>query len=394
MASSVGVECMIVSFKIIFWIAAIAFLTPIALYPVSLWLLSHMRKVRLPGSAIPSATMVISAYNERDVIGDKIRNALYLDYPADRLDIMVISDASDDGTDDIVRQFDESRVRLFRMESRAGKSAGLSQFCPNASGEILVFTDANSMFQTDALSHLLCHFDDPEVGYTVGRQQYVETQDTASSDSENIYWSYELLMKQWESRLSSVVGADGAIYALRKQFFAPLAAEDINDFLLPLQVIAKGYRGVFDPRAVCFEKAAPDFLGEFRRKKRIVNRSLYALLKVPAVLNPFQVGWFAWQVFCHKLLRWLCPFFMLILLVSSVILSVGEWQQGTFGVYCVAVLCQILAYGLASLYIFEFFRSKRLVYVCYYFFMINVASAQGIWMLARGQVIGKWKPER
>ncbi|TWU19994.1 glycosyltransferase family 2 protein [Allorhodopirellula heiligendammensis] len=377
-----------------FWIAAIAFLTPLALYPLSLWLLSQLKPVRRPGKALPTATLVISAYNEREVIGEKIRNALLLDYPADRFDIMVISDASDDGTDDIIREFDSDRVQGCRMEQRAGKSAGLSRFCPSAAGDILVFTDANSMFHSDALSHLLCHFDAPEVGYSVGRQLYIDTEHAASCDSENIYWSFELLMKQWESRLSSVVGADGAIYALRKEHFAPLAAEDINDFLLPLQVIAKGFRGVFDYRAVCFEKAAPDFAGEFRRKKRIVNRSLYALLKVPAVLNPFRVGWFAWQVVCHKLLRWLCPLFMVILLATSAVLSVWEWQQGTLGIYSSALLCQLLAYALAGLHRVKYFQAIRLVYVCYYFLMINVASAQGIWMLARGQVIGKWKPER
>ncbi len=159
---------MIVAFKIIFWTAAIAFLTPIVLYPASLWLLSRLKTVRLPGAATPRATMVISAFNERDVIGEKIRNALSTNYPADRLDVMVISDASDDGTDDIVREFADDRVRLCRMNDRSGKSAGLSHFCPQAAGDILVFTDANSMFQADALSHLLCHFDDPHVGYTVG----------------------------------------------------------------------------------------------------------------------------------------------------------------------------------------------------------------------------------
>lgn len=385
---------MILATKIAFWIAAIAFLTPLALYPVSLWILSRMKTERLPGTSVPTATMVISAYNEQDVIGEKIRNAVSADYPADRLDVMVISDASDDGTDDIVRGFADDRVKLCRMNDRSGKSAGLSHFCPQATGDILVFTDANSIFQADALSHLLCHFDDPRVGYTVGRQQYIDTAQTASCDSENIYWSYELLMKQWESRLSSVVGADGAIYALRKEFFSPLTAEDINDFLLPLQVIAEGYRGVFDHRAVCFEKAAPDFAGEFRRKKRIVNRSLNALLKVPATLNPFRVGWFAWQVFCHKLLRWLCPFFMFILLVSSIALTYWEWQNGILGIYSGILVCQFIAYGLASLHSLELFQSKRLVYVCYYFLMINVASGMGIWMLAQGRVIGQWKPER
>ena len=256
---------------IIFAASTVAFVFPHLLYLPSLFLLSRFRKVLSPGQAQPSVSLVISAYNEQDIIREKIENALQLNYPREQLEVMVISDASDDQTDEIVQQYADQNVRLFRQDQRLGKSAGLTQFCPQSAGDILVFTDANSMFQADAISNLVRHFDNPKIGYTVGKQLYDNTEG-ASADSENIYWSIELKLKEWESRLSSVVGADGAIYALRKELFEPLAAEDINDFLLPLKVVVQGYRGIFEPEAICYEEAAPDFNGEFRRKYRIVNR--------------------------------------------------------------------------------------------------------------------------
>ncbi|TWU55677.1 Poly-beta-1,6-N-acetyl-D-glucosamine synthase [Rubripirellula reticaptiva] len=348
----------------------------------------------MPGRATPSVTLIVSAFNEAGCIGAKIANALAIEYPDQLLDVMVISDASDDGTDEIVRGFDDPRIQLCRMETRSGKSAGLTQFCPQATGEILVFTDANSIFQPDALSKLARHFEDPRVGYSVGRQCYSNIE-SSSSDSENIYWSIELMIKAWESRLSSVVGADGAIYALRKELFESLSAEDINDFLLPLKVVAKGYRGVFDSEAVCFEDAAPDFSGEFRRKRRIVNRSMRAVLKVPAAMNPFRVGWFAVQLIGHKVLRWFCPLFLVVMLTTSAALAAAEVSRGSGESFYTALLgLQLCGYGTAFLYVFKSLRRVRLVYVAYYFLMVNVASARGLAMLAAGNAIGVWKPER
>ncbi len=375
--------------QIVFWLSAICFLTPFAIYPSTLFLLSRLRKERRGGEAKPGLTLVISAYNEKDFIRQKIENALALEYPRGHLEVMVISDASDDGTDDIVREYQDRSVRLCRQEERDGKSAGLSKFCPEAKGEILVFTDANSMFRPDAMKHLLRHFDDPNVGYSVGRQLYENLEQSASAQSENIYWNVELYMKAWESRLSSVVGADGAIYALRKELFEPLAAEDINDFYLPLKVVAKGYRGVYDWQAVCFEDAAPSFQGEFRRKYRIVNRSLKAVTKVPSALNPFRVGWFAYQLLAHKVLRWLSPFFMAILLVTSGWLAMQGWllYQLAFGVQCLGYLC-------AAMHIIPGIRNLKPIYVAYYFFLVNCAAAYGVGLLLCGRTIGVWKPQR
>ncbi|MCS7466755.1 glycosyltransferase family 2 protein [Stieleria sp. ICT_E10.1] len=381
--------------QILFWVACLGFATPFLLYPVGLYLLSRLRPKLAVGNAVPTATLVISAFNEEGVIGEKLQNALALEYPSGQFEIMVISDGSDDRTDEIVAGYGDPRIRLCRLQPRGGKSAGLSRFCPEANGDVLVFTDANSIFQADALNKLLRHFDDPDIGYSVGRQSYANTDQSTSSDSENIYWSIELMLKAWESRLSSVVGADGAIYALRKEFFESLEAEDINDFLLPLKVVAAGHRGVFDPEAVCFEDAAPDFQGEFRRKRRIVNRSFRAVIKVPATLNPFRVGWFALQLFAHKVLRWLCPIFLVTMLVTSTVLCICE-QTGiaTGNTYTVLLSLQLVGYVIALLHFIPLFRRIRLVYVAYYFLMVNIASAMGLGLLISGRAIGVWKPER
>jgi cellulose synthase/poly-beta-1,6-N-acetylglucosamine synthase-like glycosyltransferase len=378
-----------------FVLGVVGLVSPHLFYPPMLYFLSRLRAPRLPGKAQPSVSLIISAYNEEQVIRAKIENALALDYPAEKLEVLVISDASDDATDKIVAEYADRRVRLCRQEQRHGKSAGLTRFCPEASGEVLVFTDANAMFKSDAIEKLVRHFDEPKIGYTVGRQLYESPEGGASAASENIYWNIELKLKEWESRLSSVVGADGAIYALRKKLFEPLANEDINDFYLPLRVVTKGFSGMFDPDAICFEEAAPNFKGEFRRKYRIVNRSLRAVTKVPGAFDPLRVGWFALQLFVHKVLRWLSPIFLLLILISSAMLAAREFTAGEyFSFFSLVLACQIFCYLLAGAYALPFLRGLKLIYVAFYFLLINVAAAIGIGLLISGRTINVWKPQR
>lgn len=373
----------------LFCICVFLLSVPLLLYPLALYVVARFRPSLAAGNAFPSVSLIISAYNESAVIRDKLKNAIELQYPKDKLEVLVISDASDDGTDEIVAEFSGDRVHLCRQEERRGKSAGLSKFCPDAQGDVIVFTDANSMFRPDAVEKLVRHFDDPRVGYTVGTQRYDENDQTASAESEKAYWNFELMQKELESRVSSVVGADGAIYALRKELFEPLAPEDINDFVLPLKVVAKGYRGQFDSEAICYESAAPSFEGEFRRKYRIVNRSLRAVLKVPSSLNPFCVGIFAFQLLGHKVLRWFTPVFLLGALGTSTYLAINGVSP-----FAVLLAVQLCGYLLAACYAIPMLKNVRLIYIAYYFLLMNVASLCGIALLLSGRTIGVWKPQR
>jgi len=375
---------------IVFFVSLTAIAATYVLYPVILIPLSRLRRARTyePGE-LPALTMIISAFNEAEVIERKIQNTLNLDYPADRLQVLVISDASDDGTDEIVTGFNDSRIVLCRQEPRGGKSRGITTFMPRATGEIVVFSDANSMYDRQALRYLAAPFAEMRVGYVVGYQRYVADPGSAVSTSENAYWQYETALKEAESRLSSVVGGDGAIYAFRRSLWVPLKDDDISDLVLPLRIISQGSSGVYERRAVCDEHTAADFGGEFRRKVRIVNRSLRGVLRVPQTLNPFRVGWFAVQLFVHKVLRWFVPFLLVSLLVSNVLLL-----QVSPPVFQVFLAGQLAFYLLASLWFIPGIRRLRLVYLAYYFCLVNFAAARGVLGLLAGQRFVVWSPQR
>jgi cellulose synthase/poly-beta-1,6-N-acetylglucosamine synthase-like glycosyltransferase len=378
----------IVLLEVVFWGCVAAIAATYLVYPLSLRLPALVRRRHTIGDETPFVTLVISAYNESAVIGEKLDNALALDYPADRLEVLVISDASDDGTDAIVAEYADRGVVLRRQEPRGGKSLGLTKFVPRARGEILVFSDANSLYAPDALRKLVRHLQDPTVGFVAGHQRYLAAEGAAGA-SESLYWRYETWVKRLESRAGSVVGGDGAIMAIRAGLFEPLREDDINDFLLPLRIVARGYRGVFDPEAVCYGRTADSFRGEFRRKVRIVNRSFRALFRVPQVLNPFRVGVFAFQVLFHKLLRWFVPFFLLALAAAHVGLAIAD-----DGLFRWALPVHAAFYGLAALHAVPFARRWRLVYVPYYFCVVNAAAGLGILTCLLGLRFSTWKPER
>jgi cellulose synthase/poly-beta-1,6-N-acetylglucosamine synthase-like glycosyltransferase len=338
----------------------------------------------------PPVTLLISAYNESQVIAAKLDNALALDYPRARLEILVISDASDDGTDEIVQRYVQSGVRLLRQQPRMGKTAGLNLGVAQASGQILVFSDANALYQPDAIRHLVRHFSNPKVGYVVGNARYSKHEtESSSAESEGLYWRFETYLKKKESQFGSVVGGDGAIYAIRRELYTPLLPTDINDFLNPLQIIARGYRGVFESEAICYEEAAEQFIQEFRRKVRIISRSLNALRRVPAVLNPFKNSRHWFLLVSHKLLRWLAPFFMILLFISSLAL----WRSP---IYRPLWFLQVIFYLIALLgWVWEpknkFGKPFSLTF---YFCMVNLASLIGCVKCLRGDLSGKWAPPR
>lgn len=357
-------------------------------YPVLLLALQPFRKGTSWESITPRVTFMISAYNEAAVIRQKIENTLSLEYPAQQLEIIVISDASDDGTDQIVAEYADRRVALCRLEPRQGKSAGLSRFVPTARGEIIVFSDANPMYDRDALRKLVRHFADHNVGFVVGYQGY-EDEQSAASQSESLYWRYETWLKVLESGAGSVVCGDGAIQAMRAELFETLRSDVEGDDYLPLRAVAQSYRCVFEREAICLERSAEDLSGEFRRKKRNVNRGLLSVWLVSEVMNPFRVGWFAVQVLLHKVLRWFVPFFLLVILVGSAYLS---WQGRP--VYQGLLALQAVCYGLAGLYVVPWLRRFRVVYVPFYFCLVNAAAAVGVLSFLAGRRIATWQPER
>ena len=376
----------------LFWFCAVLLAYVYIGYPVLVGILAWLfpRAGKIADAGEPSVSLIVSAFNEAPVIAAKLENALALEYPRDRLEIMVISDSSDDGTDEIVQQFSARGVRLLRQEPRMGKAAGLNLGVSEARGQILVFSDANAMYQPDAVRRLVRHFSNSKVGYVVGNARYDEKgRESASAQSEGLYWKLETYLKKMESRFGSVIGGDGAIYAIRRELYSPLVPTDINDFLNPLQIVTRGYSGVFEPAAVCYEEAAENFGQEYRRKVRIISRSLNALRRIPQVLNPLQNTRHWFLLVSHKVLRWFAPFFMILCFAASLAL----WQSPF---YKSAALLQLFFYALAL--VGWIWRPKnkigKILSLVFYFCMVNLASLVGCIKCFRGDLSGKWAPPR
>jgi cellulose synthase/poly-beta-1,6-N-acetylglucosamine synthase-like glycosyltransferase len=377
---------------LIFWTGLALLVYVYAGYPLLLWLAAALglgRAVRR-GDALPSVTLVVSAYNEAGVIKAKLDNSAALDYPRDRLEVLVVSDASSDGTDAIVAAYGPP-VRLLRMNDRGGKTLGLNAAVAGARGEVIVFSDANAMYQPDAIRQLVAGFADPAVGAVIGESRYLIGEQDPSTESENTYWSYELAIKRLESRLGSVVGGDGAIYAIRAALYRPMAAGDLSDFVNPLQIIAQGRRVIYEPRAISFEGGAEGYSAEYRRKVRIVNRAWRATWKMRALLNPFRAGWFATEFWSHKVLRWLVPWLLLIVLLANLVLA----PAGTL--YGLLLVAQLVCYALALLGWLRVRAGRepgRLAGIPYYFCLVNLASLVALVQVFAGRQYTTWNSSR
>jgi cellulose synthase/poly-beta-1,6-N-acetylglucosamine synthase-like glycosyltransferase len=376
----------------IFWFALGAMGYVCVGYSLLLFMLSNLvRRRPVPRTVpLPSVSLIVSAYNEEKIIGEKIDNCLSLNYPQDKLEIIVVSDASTDQTDMIIDRYTGDGVVLKRMPTRSGKTAGLNAAVPLAKGDIIVFSDANALYAPDAIQKLVRNFADPSIGCVTGDSRYIHLESSYVGSSENTYWDYERSLKMRESALGSMVGADGAIFAIRRHLYFPLRAEDINDFVIPLQIVSQGYRCIFEPEAVCYENAVVHFEEEFRRKVRVVNRSWNGLFRVKELLNPMRYGWFAIQLISHKLLRWLTPLFLGLLLVSSFLLSPLHWiyaglAMGQAGFYALACLGGVLK---------RRHLHNRWLSFPYYFLLMNIASLVGVYKYLRGEKINIWEPER
>lgn len=377
--------------QIAFWCLVAVVFYVYAGYPLILLMVT--RRVDTPAGGhhehLPTVTLLISAFNEEACIAQRLDNCLELDYPTDLLEVIVVSDASSDATDEIVARYADKGVKLLRMEQRGGKTLGLNAGVSNARGDMVVFSDANAMYRPDAVRALVARFADSEIGAVIGESSYVEP-DSDAGRSESLYWRYETAVKLLESRQGSVVGGDGAIYAVRRSLYTPMSAESLSDLVNPLQVVQKGYRCVYEPKALSYEQTAGEFFKEYRRKVRIVNRAWRALMSMKGLLNPFRFGVFSWQVISHKLLRWLVPVFLVaIFVVNGLLLGEHPLYWFTFAV-------QLLFYGLAIAGALLRGRHSLAMplYIPYYFCLVNIASARGIFEAYRGKTYTTWSTAR
>ena len=382
-----------IGIAVTFWVSLLAISYAYIGYPAILWLASRLggfgqKNAAGQGTQLPSVTLIVSAYNEESVIGEKIENALSLDYPRELLEIVVISDGSTDRTGEIVLKFANQGVVLRHYEGRIGKTACLNRALPLAAGGIIVFSDANSTYEKGALKALLRPFQDRTVGFVTGWTQYGSGEDMSAADSLGVYSKLELITKELESRLGSCIGADGAIFAIRKELYLPLNDYDINDFVIPLSINEQGYRGVLQREAICFEKDAGSPKGEFRRQVRITSRTIRATMNYRQLLNPFRFGLLSFELFSHKVCKFLVPVFMVAMLVTNLILAVN----GTF--FLMALIAQGIFYVAAGSASFVPKKSvlSRMVEAAKIFVVVNAAIALAWAKYWQGETYTTWSP--
>lgn len=378
-----------------FWVSLFAVAYAYVGYPAVLWLLLRSgilgdRSGTGPATHLLHVSVIVSAYNEEKVIGEKIKNALSLDYPRELLEIVVVSDGSSDRTCEIASKFAHDGVVLRHYEGRIGKSACLNQVVPQAAGSIVVFSDANSMYEKGALRALLGPFRDGTVGFVTGWTRYGSSRDTAppGSTAIGIYSRLELLTKRLESRLGSCIGADGAIFAIRKELYTPLNDYDINDVVIPLSINQQGYRGTLQPEAVCMEKDAGGSKGEFQRQVRITSRTIRAIMNYRQLLNPFRFGLLSFELISHKLCKFLAPLFLVTLVVSNVLLA------GSGNLFLAALVAQGVFYGGAGAgaFISSGGPVSRVAEAAQTFVVVNAAVATAWVKYLQGETYTTWFP--
>ena len=359
-------------------------------YPLLLLILSCFKSRKIGKAEIdPKVSFVISAFNEEKNIASKIDNTLSLDYPKEKLEIIVASDGSTDRTDQIVGNYRGNGVRLLRIEGRQGKTEAQNQAVRNASGEIIIFSDATTYYNKDVIKKIVRNFADERVGCVGGALNYVDSDGADADKNEGAYWKYEKKIKELESRVSSLIGVSGCLYAVRKKLYETIPYDQISDFVIALMVYEKGYLVVHEKEAVVFEEVTGRNRDEFSMRIRVALRSLHGLWYKKELLNPFKYGFYAVQLLSHKFLRYLIPIFLMMLFISNAFLLQYIQLKGVF-------YLQVFFYSSAFIgWILPIDWARKLkIYIPFYFCMINFAALLALIKFLTGHKYVRWQPVR
>lgn len=379
-------------------LAEIIFITSLALavytyvgYPVVVFALSRLLgRAARQSDITPKVSLIIAAYNEEADIQAKLENSLALDYPKDRLEIIVASDCSTDRTDQIVSDYKDRGVRLHRRPERLGKTSAQNHAVKISTGEVLLFSDATTMYERDVLKKIVRSFADPEVGCVTGNVIYLDRSATAVGKGLRSYWGYEFFLKQCESRIGSLIGVCGCLYAVRRSSYVRLASDMSSDFVIASEIHLQGLRSVYDPEAISSEDTNKRARDEFRMRVRIIEQTISALHRYREVLNLRKHGMFAFQMISHKVMRYVVPALLALMFVSSAALA----PSSTF--YYWAFIAQSAFYFAALAGWLGDLAGLKLgpLAIPYYFALSNIASAAAFMKFARGEAHIIWEPLR
>lgn len=363
-------------------------------YPIALLLISNSKRYQrnnyqtqeTNNDNLPKVDLLIAAFNEEKVIGLKVLNSLELDYPQDKLKIYIVSDGSTDSTNDIVNEFSVNykNVNLISV-ARIGKSAALNTAIGSLKGDIVVFSDANTEYEKGAIRRIVDNFRTKNVGCVCGRLIYRNPGQIISGVGESFYWRFETFLKKLESKIGYIAGANGAIYAIRRELFIPFPENTINDdFTLSMRIVENGFKSVYDELAIGYEDVAPSMKSEFKRHVRDGAGHFIAITHLTKLLNPF-LGIRSFIYLSHRILRWIIPFVLLILLYINFCLIESQFYEFIF-------YTQICFYGISILgwILSRYTKLPFIIYVPFYFCNLNSALFLGFFKALFGLQKSKW----
>lgn len=375
----------------IFWLSSFLIVYNYFLYPILIISISKPYKPddtlqHKDESQLPKISFIIAAYNEETVIFDKLNNTLDIEYPESKIEIIVVSDGSNDTTVDIVNKFKEKRVISLHESARNGKSAALNRGASKATGEILIFSDANNYFNKNACLELVKHFDNELIGGVTGLKRIIEDDSRDSSDGDSLYWRYESSIKQAESDIKTITNADGEIFAIRKSLYEDIPPHVINDDAdLTFSLRRQGYLIKYDQTAIASEKASINIKDDYFVKVRMVAGAYQTLsIHWRELFSPIDL--FSFMFISHKVLRWLVPHFMILALISNLFL-LGE------SIYNLTFILQVLFYVLSasSLLYKNKAQIPTLIYIPYYFCYMNIAGFHGFLRFINNNQSTSWR---
>lgn len=368
---------------IIFWISIFLIVYTFIGYGFVLFLLVKVKRlfskpfVFTEEFPLPTVTLIVAAYNEEDIIEDKIENTLLLSYPKDKIQLIFITDGSTDGTAKRISGFSE--ITLLHEDNRAGKMAAIKRAIPYIEGAITVFTDANTFLNKDAILELVKHYQNPKVGAVAGEKRIlVEETADASSAGEGFYWKYESKLKKWDYELYSNVGAAGELFSIRTALYQPVESDTIiDDHMIAMRIAEKGYIIAYEPEAYAMETASADVKEELKRKIRIAAGGIQSILRLKQAANPFHQPVFTFQYISHRVLRWtITPFLLILVFILNGIMAVE--LPGLF--YKVFFAAQFAFYVMSLIGLYFERRNVRIkaLFIPYYFCIMNYAVLAGI----------------
>jgi len=389
--------------EVIFWILLFILVYTYAGYAFILFFLLQVKKL-IPGKTKstlqnyePHVCLFVTAFNEKDYIAQKVSNSFELDYPKEKVQYLWITDGSDDGTPEMLKNYDELEVH--HSPERRGKMHAMNRGMKFVKAPVVIFSDTNTRLNKNAIREIVARFSDKKVGCVAGEKRIVEHDaDAAAAAGEGLYWKYESWIKKMDAKLNSAVGAVGELFAIRRELFEEVETDTIlDDFIISLRIAQKGYKIDYTPNAYAEETASLNVKEELKRKIRITAGGIQTMLRLKSLFNPFKFGLLSWQYFSHKVLRWtLAPFslFLVFFLNFLIVWNNAVWFTPT--IYTLLLYVQLLCYLLAA--IGWFFENRKLhfklIFIPYYFVSINYASVRGVFRFFRGKQSVNWEKSK